>query len=159
MTSFALVGFYPSIQTNPVTGPGVPQTHHHNAEVVDMKLSKVMSILAIAASSVALFSIQTAFARSFSPAGVIWLNSNACLSEISDKLNSHGFALSSSPGSADSILEVSVNPDFYSGGEQASYVATLRDGDRDRLMFSAAGSESGHNFKAVCNDVGEEIAD
>lgn len=130
-------------------------------EVIVMKLSKSVFVIAVAAMSALFAGLASArgpYARSLSQVDSIWVDSNICMASLSDEASEHGFLQSGSPRSADAILEVNVHQLDANVGNSARYSAILR-GDDGRVLFSTSGRESSISQRELCADIGDDIFD
>jgi hypothetical protein len=126
-----------------------------------MKLSRNMFVIAVATTSALFADLASArgpYARSLNQVDSIWLDSNSCLSGLSDEASEHGFAQSRSPRSADAILEVDVHQLDANVGASARYSAVLH-GDDGRVLFRTSGREDSISQRELCADIGDDIFD
>jgi hypothetical protein len=126
-----------------------------------MKLSKSMFVVAVAAISALFAGLASArgpYARSLNQVDSIWVDSNICMSGLSNEASEHGFLQSGSPRSSDAILEVDVHQLDTDVGNSARYSATLR-GDDGRVLFSTSGREDSLTQRELCADIGDDIFD
>jgi hypothetical protein len=123
----------------------------------DMKRLKTICIMVLAALGVAVLPAHSE-ARMLSEVGAIWVDSDSCTARLEDQLSENGFAIAGSPRWSDSTLVVDVDELDARFGAAARYTATLRDVD-GRLLFSTSGRENSHNYSALCEDIGDDIAE
>jgi hypothetical protein len=126
-----------------------------------MKLPKSVFVFAIAATSALFAGLASArgpYARSLNQVDTIWLDSNSCMSGLSEQASEHGFAESRSPRSSDAILEVNVHQLDADFGASARYSAVLH-GDDGRVLFSTSGREDSISQRELCADISDDIFD
>jgi hypothetical protein len=93
---------------------------------------------------------------------LIGLDSNMCEFGISQEMYKAGYLVTDKVGVSDAILEIEV---LTNGSaltpkqvEKAHYSAVLVTAD-DRVLFATGGNERARNLQALCEDIGDEIAD
>ena len=98
-------------------------------------------------------------ARSVGEVDSIWVESNSCLGDIGDELRRAGFHVTHNPRNADAALEVDVfDREYGRYDSSAQYEAKLR-GDDGRVIFTASGTEVAGDYRDVCEDIGDTIAE
>jgi hypothetical protein len=94
---------------------------------------------------------------------LIGLDSNMCALGITEEMSSEGFLVTDRTGVSDAVLEVTVQTNAspladQSQIERAHYSAVLVGAD-DRVLFAMGGNEEAPNLQALCEDIGDDIAD
>ena len=125
-----------------------------------MKRLRSMSIL-LAVGAAVLLAAQTVFARpdarSLREVDTVWVDANACTDGINNQLRARGFFVTNSARAADAILVVDVFDRSSRLNDSAQYKARLQ-GEDDRVLFTASGTEYARNYANLCEDIGESIA-
>jgi hypothetical protein len=135
-----------------------------------MKAVHAIYALALSLGAAGLFVTQTASARtlgygaySLGQVELIGLDSNMCSFGITEEMSSQGFLVTDRTNVSDAVLEVKVRTDAspladHSQVEKAHYSAVLV-GANNQVLFATGGNEEAPNLQALCEDIGDDIAD